>query len=188
MEYAALLRGINVGGNKIIKMDLLRQLCESLGLDGAQTLLQSGNVVFRSAIKDREKLTKQIGSGIEKEFGFEVRVVVRSSVDLRRVIAKNPFKAAKTPNLSSFLVMFLDGKPTAQAFAELRGAYKGPEEMHLASEELYIYYTDGVGRSKLTNDLIQRKLQVTGTARNWNTVGKLLEMTERLRTTVRDLS
>lgn len=177
MKYAALLRGINVGGNKIIKMDVLRGLCESLGLRGAQTLLQSGNVVFRSEEKNREKLARRIEGGIEKKFGFAARVVVRSSTDLRRVIANNPFKAAKTPNLSSFLVMFLDGRPTAQAFAELRSAYKGAEEMHLAGEELYIYYTNSVGKSKLTNDLIQRKLQVTGTARNWNTVQKLLELT-----------
>lgn len=177
MEYAALLRGVNVGGNKLIKMDQLRALCESLGLSGAQTYLQSGNVVFRSEEKNREKLAQRIEGGIEKKFEFAARVVVRSSVDLRRVIAKNPFKAAKTPNLSSFLVMFLDGKPALQAFAELRGSYKGPEEMHLAGEELYIYYTNGVGKSKLTNDLIQRKLQVTGTARNWNTVQALLELT-----------
>ncbi|HEV2488553.1 MAG TPA: DUF1697 domain-containing protein [Candidatus Acidoferrales bacterium] len=181
MEYAALLRGINVGGNKIIKMEELRALCESLGLNGAQTLLQSGNVVFRSEEKDRDRLTRLIEGGIEKKFGFEVRVVVRSSADLRRVIAKNPFKAAKTPNLSSFLVMFLDGMPALQAFAELRSAYKGPEDMHLSGEEFYIYYTDGVGNSKLTNDLIQKKLHVTGTARNWNTVQKLLELTIALR-------
>lgn len=180
MEYAALIRGVNVGG-KMIKMEELRLLCESLGLSGAQTLLQSGNVVFRSAEKDRVKLARRIEAGIVKKFGFEARVVMRTSADLRRVIAKNPFKAAKTPNPSSFLVMFLDGKPTLQAFAELRSAYKGPEEMHLAGEELYIYYCNGAGRSKLTNDYIQRRLQVTGTARNWNTVGKLLELTEGLR-------
>src|SRR5690348_4266888 len=180
MKYAALLRGINVGGNKIIKMDALRMLCESLGLSGAQTLLQSGNVVFQSEEKNRERLARRIEGGIEKKFGFEARVVVRSSTDLRRVIEKNPFKAGKTPNLSLLQVMFLDWKPEASAFAELRSSYKGPEEMHLGGEELYIYYCNGSGNSKLTNDYIQRKLQVTGTARNWNTVGKLLELAERI--------
>jgi uncharacterized protein (DUF1697 family) len=180
MEYAALLRGVNVVGKKLIKMEELRQLCDSLGLDGVQTLLQSGNVVFRNAEKDRERLAKRIEGGIQKKFGFDVRVVVRTSADLRRVIAKNPFEPAETPNLSSLLVMFLDAKPGARAFADLRSFYKGPEKFHLMGEELYIHYVNGVGKSKLTNDLIQRKLQVTGTARNWNTVQKLLELTRSL--------
>ena len=181
MEYAALLRGINVGGNKIIKMEQLRALCESLGFARAQTLLQSGKVAFQSAEKSREKLAKRIEGGIQKKFGFEARVIVRSAADLRRVIKSNPFKAAKTPNLGLLQVMFLDGKPEAGAFAELRSSYKGPEEMHLVGEELFVYYCNGSGKSKLTNDLIQRKLQVTGTARNWNTVRKLFELTSSLR-------
>jgi uncharacterized protein (DUF1697 family) len=181
MVYAALLRGINVVGRKMIKMEELRLLCESLALTGAQTLLQSGNVVFRSAERDRVKLARRIEGGIEKEFSLDVRVVVRTSTDLQRVIEKNPFRPGETPNLSSLLVMFLDAKPESRAFADLRSFYKGPEEMHLIGEELYIHYCDGVGKSKLTNDLIQRKLQVTGTARNWNTVGKLLKLAEGLR-------
>lgn len=180
MEYAALLRGVNVGGNKIIKMEELRALCESLGLSRAQTLLQSGNVVFQSPERDREKLAKRIERGIQKAFDFEARVVVRTSADLRRVIKGNPFRPAETPNLSSLLVMFFDGKPEARAFADLRSFYKGPEEMHLAGQELYVHYCNGVGKSKLTNDLIQRKLKVIGTARNWNTVQKLLELTTGL--------
>lgn len=180
MEYAALLRGINVVGRKMIKMEELRLLCESLGLSGAQTLLQSGNVVFRSAEKDREKLAKRIEGGIERKFELDVRVVVRTSADLRRVIKGNPFKRGETPNLSWLLVMFLDAKPESGAFADLRSHYKGPEDIHLAGEELYIHYCNGVGKSKLTNDLIQRKLQVTGTARNWNTVQKLLTLAESL--------
>lgn len=180
MEYAALLRGVNVGGNKIIKMEQLRTLCESLGLSGAQTYLQSGNIVFRSEEKSREKLARRIEDGIEKKFGFEARVVVRSSADLRRVIEKNPFGTGKPRNPSLLQVMFLDGKPEVRAFAELRSSYSGPEEMHIGGEELYLYYPNGSGRSKLTNDLIQRKLQVTGTARNWNTVEKLFQLTEGL--------
>ncbi|HKW89969.1 MAG TPA: DUF1697 domain-containing protein [Candidatus Acidoferrales bacterium] len=181
MEYTALLRGINVGGNKIIKMEELRLLCGTLGLVGAQTLLQSGNVVFRSAEKDRVKLTGRLEGGIQKKFGFDVRIVVRTAADLRRVIDENPFKASKMPNLGLLQVMFLDAKPEARAFVDLRSSYKGPEEMHLVGEELYIYYCNGAGKSKLTNDLIQRKLQVTGTARNWNTVQKLLALTEALK-------
>jgi uncharacterized protein (DUF1697 family) len=180
MEYAALLRGINVVGKKMIKMEELRLLCGSLGLDQAQTLLQSGNVVFRSVEKDREKLAKRIEGGIQKKFKLDVRVVVRTSADLRRVIQGNPFKSGETPNLSWLLVMFLGAQPESRAFADLRGYYKGPEEFHLIGEELYIHYCNGVGQSKLTNDLIQRKLQVTGTARNWNTVQKLLELTRSL--------
>jgi uncharacterized protein (DUF1697 family) len=181
MEYAALLRGINVGGNKIIKMEALRALCEALGLAGAQTLLQSGNVVFQSGEADRAKLARRIEGGIEKKFGFEARVVLRSSADLRRVIRENPFAGGKERNPSLLHVMFLEARAATKSFEALRSGFSGPEEMHIAGEELYLYYPHGAGRSKLTNDFIQRKLQVTGTSRNWNTVGKLLEMAETLR-------
>lgn len=180
MKYAALLRGVNVGGNKLVKMEQLRALCESLNLRGARTLLQSGNVVFRSEEKNRERLARRIEGGIKKKFWFEARVVVRSSADLRRVIQKNPFTIGKSRNPSLLQIMFLDARPEACAFADLRSSHKGPEEMHLAGEELYIYYLNGAGKSKLTNDYIQRKLQVTGTARNWNTVEKLFQLAEGL--------
>ena len=172
--FIALIRGINVGGHKKIKMADVKSLCEKLGLDDVRTHLQSGNVVFRTSKTDRAKLA----SDIEKALGLDARVILRSAAELRKAIEANPMLADAQSKPSGFIVMFLDGKPAANAMQSLRDAYAGPEEMQLHGAELYIRYGDDMGRSKLTNALIERRLGVAGTARNWNTVTKLLEMAE----------
>jgi uncharacterized protein (DUF1697 family) len=170
--FIALIRGINVGGHKKVKMADLRVACEALGLDDVRTLLQSGNVVFRTSRTDRAALVSEI----ESVLGVDAKVILRTAKELQAAIAANPMKeqAQKTP--SAFIVAFLAQKPAPAAMKTLTDAYKGPEEMRLHGAELYIHYGAGMGTSKLTNVLIEKKLGVTGTARNWNTVTKLAEM------------
>lgn len=168
----ALIRGINVGGHKMIKMADVKVLCESLGLRDVRTHLQSGNVVFRTTKTDRTRLAKQL----EDALGVSAKVILRSPEELQSVIASNPMPEEAQRAPSGFIVMFLSAKPAAAAMQSLRDAYSGPEKMHLHGTELYIAYTAGMGTSKLTNALIERKLGVAGTARNWNTVTKLVEM------------
>ncbi|HYC62898.1 MAG TPA: DUF1697 domain-containing protein [Thermoanaerobaculia bacterium] len=170
--FIALIRGINVGGHKKLKMADVKVMCEQLGLADVRTHLQSGNVVFRTSRTDRAKLAAEL----ENAFGVEARVILRSAAELRKSIDANPMLAQAQNGPSHFIVMFLDGKPAAKAMQALRDAYSGPEEMQLHGAELYIHYGDDMGRSKLTNALIERKLGVAGTARNWNTVTKLMEM------------
>ena len=171
--FIALIRGINVGGHKKIKMADLKTSCEGIGLRNVRTLLQSGNVVFESGEKDREKLAKKIVGVL----GVEAKVILRSAEELRKVIAANPMPEAAERNPSGYIVTFLSEKPSAAAMKALRDGYSGPEKMELRGTELFIEYGAGMGQSKLTNALIEKKLGVTGTARNWNTVTKLLEMT-----------
>ena len=173
--FIALIRGINVGGHKKIKMADLKVSCEKLGLRNVRTLLQSGNVVFESDEKDRARLAQQI-QGV---LGVEAKVILRTAAELKKIIAANPMLAEAERGPSGFIVMFLDGKPSAADLKTLRDAYSGPEQMELHGTELYIAYGPGMGQSKLTNALIERKLGVSGTARNWNTVTKLLEMAGR---------
>ena len=170
--FIALIRGINVGGHKQVKMADVKALCEKLGLADVRTHLQSGNVVFRTSKSDRTKLAKEL----EKALGVEARVILRSAAELRKAIDANPMLAEAKENPSGFIVMFLEEKPPAKAMQALRDAYSGPETMELRGAELYIHYGEGMGRSKLTNALIERKLGVAGTSRNWNTVTKLAEM------------
>ena len=175
-----LLRGVNVGGHNKIKMDALRALCVSLKLRDPQTLLQSGNVVFKTDGKDLSRLSKRIADAIERSAGFRPDVILRTVSELRNAIAKNPF--AKRPNIDSskFLVTFLAGDPTPEARKNALAIDAAPEELHILGRELYIYFPNGLARPKLTWPLLERALKLSGTGRNWNTVRKLLEIAESL--------
>ena len=157
--YISLLRGINVGGHKKIKMAELRALYESLGLENVQSLLQSGNVVFTSKIEDSRSLVQKIEDGIEGQFEFRCRVLIRTTNELQRVIDQNPFLGRDPFDPSKMLVMFLADVPESGALDALREAHGGPEEIQLAGEEAYIYYPNGLGRSKLSNVFIEKKLK-----------------------------
>jgi uncharacterized protein (DUF1697 family) len=178
--FIGLIRGINVGGNKKIKMDALKTLCESLALTDVKTLLQSGNVVFRSKSADEKRLTKKLEDAL-RDSGTDARVILRTPEELERAIAANPLKQESKDDPSHMVIMFLSGEPSGDAQKALRDSYSGPETMHFSGRELYIYYGDNMASSKLTNALIERKLGVSaGTARNWNTVTKLLALAQAL--------
>ncbi|HXA17633.1 MAG TPA: DUF1697 domain-containing protein [Thermoanaerobaculia bacterium] len=175
--FICLIRGVNVGGNKLLKMDALRSLCDAIGLKGAKTYLQSGNVVFCSSL-DRKVLAKRIEDGIRKATGFEAKVILRTASEMRAVIAANPFTAGPQRNPKAFLVAFLDGEIGKEARALLMKLKIDSEELHFGDRELYLYLPDGIAGSKLSNALTEKKLGVNVTARNWNTVNALLEMAE----------
>lgn len=174
-----MLRGVNVGGNNIVKMDALRTLYQSLGFQDVQTYVQSGNVVFRTKRGDAAAVSKRIGDGIEKTFGCRVSVILRTAAELRSVVARNPFHARPDVPPNRLLVTFLSSHPSAEARAGIPKLKCAGEEMHLDGLELYCFYPIGIGQSKAPA-LIDRTLKVPGTARNWNTVTKLLEMAEAL--------
>jgi uncharacterized protein (DUF1697 family) len=172
----SLLRGVNVGGHNLVKMDALRALYESLKLRDAQTYVQSGNVVFRTDERDLVRLARRIEDGIERGFGFRPDVIIRTTAELRDAIARNPFRARPGIEPGKLLVTFLSGDPDPK---DLR-IKTHPEELKISGREVYIYYPDGMGRSKLSWMAIVKALKTTGTGRNWNSVTKLLEIAERL--------
>jgi uncharacterized protein (DUF1697 family) len=176
----SLLRAVNVTGYNKVKMDALRELYESLGLRGAQTYIQSGNVVFKTDAKDLVRLQKRIQDAIEKSYGFRPGVVLRSSAELKDVVRRNPFAKRSGIEPNRLVVSFLTGEPDVESKQKIAQIKVGPEELVLDGRELYIYYTGGIGSSKLTPAVIERALKVPGTARNWNTVTKLLAMAENL--------
>ena len=172
--YIALLRGINVGGRALVSMADLRELFESLGFAGARTLLQSGNVVFQTArAKKAAALERMLEAATAKQCGVAAAYFVRTEAEWDRLIARNPFPAEAESDPGRLVVTFLKTKPRAADVQALQAATKGPEIIRADGRHLYITYPDGIGRSKLTNVLIERKLGTRATARNWNTVLKL---------------
>jgi uncharacterized protein (DUF1697 family) len=178
--FVSLLRGINVGGRTLIRMDRLRAVYESLGLAAVRTHLQSGNAVFREEGTDTAQLKVKLEDAIEGSVGFRPAVLVRTAAELAQAVARNPFPQQGEADPSHLLVMFLAETPDAAASHRLAEAMFGREAFRLSGRELYLHYPDGIGRSKLTNAVIEKRLETVGTARNWNTVTKLLEMTEAL--------
>jgi len=171
-SYVALLRGINVGGSNKVPMADLRAMFAALGFDDAQTYIQSGNVVFSADAKEAA-LVAQLEAAIMKRFSLQIPVVVRSKAQLAAVLAADPFPDA-APNMAH--VAFLSGKPSAKAVAALDPNRSPPDEFLVAGREVYLHYPDGSGRSKLTADYLERTLGVRATARNRNTVTKLLAL------------
>jgi uncharacterized protein (DUF1697 family) len=176
----SLLRAVNVGGHNKIKMDDLRRLCASLHLKDVQTYVQSGNVVFRTEARDLAELSTRIENRIQKDFGFRPSVMLRTSEDLRSVIARNPFAGRPDMEPGKLLVMFLANDPAAGAREKITAIKADPEELRLDGLELYIYFPNGMGRSKLSMGPVERILKTAWTGRNWNTVTKLLEIAEGL--------
>ncbi len=174
--FVSLLRGINVGGNRKIRMDDLKALYESLGFKDVIPYIQSGNVVFHSDDTDKARIRRHIEDGIEKQFGFHVEVIIRTSAELSEIIDKNPFQGQESKESKWVVVMFLATDPASTAQEDIQKTYTGPEELYITGQEVYIYYPEGIGRSKLSNNFLEKKLKTVGTARNWNTVLQLQKM------------
>ncbi len=174
--FVSLFRGINVGGHHKVRMDELKKVHESLELKDVVTYIQSGNVVFKSDDADVIQLQKHIEDGVEKSFGFHAEVLIRTSAELKDIIEKNPFQAQQHKESKWVVVMFLATHPDTTAQENLLKAHAGPEELFILGKEVYIYYPDGMGSSKLSGSFIEKKLKTVGTARNWNTVLRLQEL------------
>ncbi|MER6317837.1 DUF1697 domain-containing protein [Streptomyces sp. NPDC001581] len=177
-KYAALLRGINVGGNKKVPMAELRSVLEELGHGDVQTYLQSGNAVFSSAEKDPAALARELETAIETHFGFRVACLVVDGAYLRAVADACPFPAAELEG-KQLHATFFSAQPGAERFAALDQASYLPEEYRLGDRVLYLYAPDGLGRSKLAEALAKPAVVkgIDVTTRNWNTVAKLVALT-----------
>jgi uncharacterized protein (DUF1697 family) len=171
--HIALLRGINVGGRCLVSMADLRDLFESLGFTGARTLLQSGNVVFDAGAKSAAALERVLEAETAKRCGVPAAYFIRTAAEWEKIIARNPFPAEAKKDPGRLIVTFLKEAPQAKDVKALQAANKGREVIRAADRHLYVTYPDGMGRSKLTNALIERVLGTRATARNWNTVLKL---------------
>ncbi|HEX8745351.1 MAG TPA: DUF1697 domain-containing protein [Thermoleophilaceae bacterium] len=172
-RHVALLRGINLGSRNRVSMPELRELLEGHGYGDVETLVQSGNVVLTSRLSParlERELQRQIADGL----GVDTPVIVRTRDELARVVEADPFgSVADNPKL--YQVTFLAEEPPADVARELAELDVAPERIELIGRELYTWHPDGIQRSKVDRLRTSKRLP-TGTARNWNTVTKLLEM------------
>jgi uncharacterized protein (DUF1697 family) len=173
--YVSMLRGVNVGGSSRLKSDALRRAYEALGFKDVRTLLQSGNVLFRSGLQDRGAIARRIKQELERELGLRIEVVLRTLAEFAATVERGPVLSPKA-DPAKLLVMFLAELPAPPAQAALVKWHKGPEMLELRGPEVYLYYPEGVGRSKLSGAVLEDRLGVSGTARNWNTLTKMLEV------------
>ncbi len=173
--YVALLRGINVGGKNKLPMSDLRALFAEAGCEDVQTYIQSGNVLFRAEPGVAATLPETIAARIADRFGYRTPVVLRSAAELDAVIRNNPF-IAQGASEDELHVYFLAGKPDAARVAALDPDRSPPDTFAVRGQEVYLRLPHGMGRTKLTNDYIDRTLRTTSTARNWRTVTKLRAM------------
>jgi uncharacterized protein (DUF1697 family) len=176
--FVALLRAVNLGPHNKISMADLKTLAEGCGLSGVKTLLQSGNLVFEVKGKTPAALEKVLEGALANELGLKTPVVVRSAAEWRAALAENPFPKEAKSDPSHLLVMPLKAKCEKAALAELVKVIPGREQVKLGGQQLYLVYPDGIGESKLTSALIEKKIGVSGTARNWNTAQKIAALLE----------
>jgi uncharacterized protein (DUF1697 family) len=189
--YISMLRGINVGGHKRVKMDELRKSFEGLGFEQVQTYIQSGNVVFKAGKLSTPKLSKRIEEAILRDFGFPVSVISRSSDELAAVIEGNPFLKERSLDkekidkekldkekidLERLHVMFLSEAPALAALKKLGELTAAPDQLRSIDREIYFYLPNGVSGSVLMKSPVDRILAVVTTTRNWRTVNSLHQM------------
>jgi len=176
--HIALLRAVNLAGHNQVAMADLRQLLTHLGFTDARSLLQSGNLVFRTTGQTGVRLERLLEVEAAKRLELETRFFVRNAAEWKTIVARNPFREEATRDPSHLVVMFLKDAPAAKNVETLRAAIAGPELVRAEGRQAYLVYPDGIGRSRLTTALIERKLGTSGTGRNWNTVLKLAGLAE----------
>jgi uncharacterized protein (DUF1697 family) len=174
--YISILRGINVSGRNIIKMDALRKMYESLGFSGVTTYVQSGNVVFSGRDVETEKLETKITQQIKKDFGFDVPVIVLTTDMLQQIIDNNPFSKDQSKEPTFLHVTFLSSKRKAYDFKVIEEKKQNGEDIAITEQAVYLYCPNGYGNTKLHNTFLETKLKVNATTRNWKTTNELLKI------------
>ena len=174
--YLSLLRGINVGGQKKIKMDQLKTLYRSLRCEAVETYIQSGNVVFYSKEKNIALLKDKIENQIEKVFNFNVETFIRTPEDFKRVIKNIPFAEEALRDETKLYVTFLSETLDKSSLHKLEDYDNKRNQFIVSGKEIYLYFPDGYGRSKINNNYFERKLKIHATTRNWKSVNRLYEM------------
>ena len=175
--YVAMLRGINVGGQKIIRMEKLRASFETLGFQKVRTYVQSGNVVFEATKALSDNLSRIIGEKILGDFGFAVPLLLRTAEEMKKIVGGNPFLNEKRIDRSKLHVTFLSELPSKAGLEKLDLLNALPDQFRVRGGEVYLHCPNGYGKTKLSNTALEKLLAVRATTRNWNTVKTLTDMT-----------
>jgi uncharacterized protein (DUF1697 family) len=178
--YIAILRGINVSGHKLIKMEALRKLFDEMSFKSTKTYIQSGNVVFKAKQAKVQDLEKKIAGAIQKEFGFEVSVLVKEAKELETALKNNPFINKRKEDVTKLHVTFLSTEPEKALIEKIKEGNYGADEFITTGKTVYLFCPTGYGNTKLSNTFFESKLKVTATTRNWKTINELVTMAAEL--------
>jgi uncharacterized protein (DUF1697 family) len=173
--YIVFLRGVNVGGHTLVKMDVLKNALLKNKFENVKTYINSGNIVIESGI-DKESVAVLIKNIINEIFGVSIGVIVKTKEELEFIIAKVPFDTEKEADYAKRAVVLLSAFIEPEKITRFKQQNNMDENYYILNDLIYIYYHNGAGRSKFTNAYVEKKLNVTSTARNWNTILKLIEM------------
>lgn len=176
--YISLLRGINVSGKKLIKMDALRKSFELAGCSSVRSYLQSGNVVFTSKDTEANSLEKRLSQQIKKDFDFEVPVIVITVEKLKQIIDNNPFLKDPIMDPAFFHVSFLSSKAVNPDYKAIEDKKQNGEVIFFSESAVYIYCPEGYGMTKLNNNFLENKLKVGVTTRNWKTTNEVFRLAQ----------
>jgi uncharacterized protein (DUF1697 family) len=175
-----MIRGINVSGQKRVKMELVKEAYETAGFGDVVTYIQSGNIVFTSEDSSKDSVASTVQEVLKKLLDLDVIVFMRDRNEFQAIVDGFPFEKEDT---SKSHVTFLLAEPAEgsnHAIEELNKLKAEPEQFHVAATEIYLHCPNGYGRTKLSNNNIEKKLGVAATTRNWNTVTALLDMADRI--------
>jgi uncharacterized protein (DUF1697 family) len=175
-NYVALLRGINVSGQKKIKMTDLKNLMEIVGFVNVDTYIQSGNIIFDYESNRTESVAKIIEKSINTKYGFDVPAIILTPADLKNVLKNNPWTNDTTKDPNRTYVTFLAETPLEENLSKILNLDYSPEEYIIDGKIIYFFSPAGYGRAKMNNNFFEKKLKVIATTRNWKTVVKLLEL------------
>lgn len=174
--HLALLCGINVSGQKLIKMEELRRCLEGVGFINVRTYIQSGNVFVTSEEADGNRVANQIREAILNSFGYDVPVLIIGKEDLQACLERNRFLDEEGVDLKKLYVSFISAEVPEQMVTQLNLNFIEPDKIQLDGRRIYLKYHSSPANTKLDNKWIEKSMNVISTTRNWNTVNKLLEM------------
>ena len=177
-KYIALLRGINVSGQKKIKMTDLKNLFEELSFKNVQTYIQSGNVLFTSKSSNRKAIRTKIENKILTKFGYKVAVILKTPDELKQAINRNTFLKDKKKNDERIYFTFLSEKPFHSDIKMLKDINLAPEQFIFDADVIYLYLPNSAGKAKLNNNFFEMKLEVIATTRNYKTVETLCTLSD----------
>jgi uncharacterized protein (DUF1697 family) len=177
--YIAILRGINVSGRNLIKMEALRSLIETLGYKNCTTYIQSGNIIFQAKKMDSSIIANAIAKAIKTSFSFDVPVLIKTQAEMETVFANNPFLLKDKKDINFLHITFLSTMPTEEAKKKIIGDFA--EDLYtFIDASVYLYCPGGYGNTKLSNTFFENKLKCTATTRNWKTIIQLINMAQQL--------
>lgn len=174
--YILLLRGINIGGHKKIKMADLKNHLEELGFKDVETYIQSGNIIFKYTSENERSLAEKVELMITKKYGFEAKALVIIAEVFREIFDKNPYLPIKQNEIKQLYYTLLFDTPDPLNIKKLQEVDAQGDEFVFGESCLYFYYPNGYGNSKINNVVVENKLKVSATTRNWKTMNTLYEM------------